>query len=179
MDINEAIHTRRSIKSFTPTAVPRQTLLDLVDSARYAPSGGNKNAARFLLVTQREKLEKLGQAHPFCKWLATAPAAIAVVVDSKATRYWLEDTSVAAYALWLAATGKGLGVAWAAMHQSDNPAETEKRQQHVREALSIPQGLQVPMVLAVGYPQAVPGERKKPTLEEIVCWERYPAGSTG
>lgn len=173
MDLFEAIYMRRSIKGFSSEAVPRETLLELVDAARYSPSGSNKNPWQFVFVTQRDTIEKLSQVQPYCRWLNAAQAAIAIVVDPKATRYWLEDCSLAAQTIWLAGVGLGLGLAWAAMHQSDNPTESERRQSLVRGLLAIPDTLYVPIVLGVGYPGAAPPEKKRPELDGIVSWEKY------
>ena len=41
MDAIEAIRTRRSIRMFKPDPVPRKVLQELLDVARWAPSGGN------------------------------------------------------------------------------------------------------------------------------------------
>ena len=173
MDVIEALRTRRSTKIFSTRAVSPQTLLELVDIARFSPSGANKNPWRFIIITRRSTLDRLSGTQPHCHWLATAPAGIALMVDSNYTRYWLEDCCVAAYSIWLAAIGKGLGVAWAAVYQSDDAGESERRQKFVREALSVPEGLCIPMVLAIGYPQTAPPERKMPTLEELVHRESY------
>ncbi|MBI4187582.1 MAG: nitroreductase family protein [Chloroflexi bacterium] len=173
MDAIEALRKRRSVKSYLATPVPRETLQALVDLARLSPSGGNKNTWRFIVITQHNALERLSQTHPNCKWLSSAPAGIAIVIDPTSTRYWLEDCSVAAYSIWLAATAQGLGVAWAAMYQNGNPAETERRQQFVRETLSIPGNLVVPMVLAIGYPESQPTAKPRPELKDIICWDGY------
>jgi len=176
MDIVEALRTRRSSKGFSAAPVSPETLLGLVDVARYSPSGANRNPWRFVLVTRREALDRLSQAHPHCRWLASAQAAIALVVDPDATQYWLEDCCVAAYSIWLAATAHGLGVAWAAMYQGGSARESQRRQAFVRGVLSIPDRLNVPVVLGVGYPRAAPPPRKRPALEEVVSWERYSLG---
>ncbi|MBI2917107.1 MAG: nitroreductase family protein [Chloroflexi bacterium] len=177
MDLIEGLRTRRSTKGFSQAPVAREALLELVDIARHSPSGGNKNAWRFVITTDRAKLDRLSTAHPHCRWLATAPAGVAVVVDPAATQYWLEDSCVAAYSVWLAAVGRGLGVAWAAMYQSWDPVESQRRQAFVREVFSIPDNFNAPMVLGVGYPQAVPPTRKRPSLEEVVAWECYADGA--
>lgn len=176
MDVIEALRTRRSTKTYSTRAVSPQTLLELVDIARFSPSGANKNPWHFIIITRRSTLNRLSETQPHCRWLATAPAGIALVVDPNYTRYWLEDCSVAAYSIWLAAIGKGLGVAWAAVHQSDDAEESERRQKFVREVLSVPDGLSIPMILAIGYPQTAPPERKMPTLEEVVHLESYSPG---
>ena len=109
----------------------------------------------------------------YCRWFSTAQAGIAIVVDPASSRYWLEDCSVAAYTICLGAMAYGLGVGWAAMHQSDDATESERRQQLVRELLAIPDTMNVPMVLAIGFPQARSAERKRGALESIIKWERY------
>ena len=47
MDALENLMTRRSIRAFTEEAVPREALEQIVDAARYAPSGMNKQLWRF------------------------------------------------------------------------------------------------------------------------------------
>ncbi len=179
MEVIETIRKRRSVKEFTENTVSREVLEGLVDLARLSPTGANKNAWRFIVTQDRQILEQLGETHPYCSWLKKAPAGIAVMIDPTATRYWLEDCSVAATTIWLAATGQGLGVAWAAMYHNDNAEETDRRQKNVREALSIPEAIMVPVVLAIGHPISQPEAKNRPQLTDIICWERYsppPAG---
>ncbi|MBI2980568.1 MAG: nitroreductase family protein [Chloroflexi bacterium] len=173
MDTIEALRSRRSVKSYLSTPVSRETLQTLVDLARLSPSGANKNTWHFIVITRQNTLERLGQTHPNCKWLSSAPAGIAIVIDPTSTRYWLEDCSIAAYSIWVAATAQGLGAAWAAMYQNDNPTETARRQQFVRETLSIPDNLLVPVVLAIGYPESQPAAKPRPELKDIICWDGY------
>jgi nitroreductase len=173
MEILEALQTRRSTKSFLTKPVPQETLTKLIDIARYSPSGANKNPWKFVVTTDKAKLAKLGEAHRACKWLGSAPVAIAVVGDPAVSKYWLEDSCVAAYSIWLAAMGLGVGAAWAAMYQSDTPEESGRRQKYVREIFAIPDNLSVPMVMAIGYPDQPPAERKKVETKDILSWERY------
>ncbi|MBI2934434.1 MAG: nitroreductase family protein [Chloroflexi bacterium] len=173
MDIVEAIRSRRAAKAFSSDTVGKDTLVKLVDLARHSPSGGNKNAWRFVVITSRTALDRLSETHPHCKWFSSAPSGMAIAIDPKATRYWLEDCSVAAYAIWLAATGMGLAVAWSAMHQAGNQAESERRQRLVREVLAIPEELYVPVVLGIGFHASPPPPGQRPELETLVSWEAY------
>lgn len=50
----EAIEQRRSIRKFKPDAIPQEILLELIDAARLAPSGGNVQPWRFKIVTDPE-----------------------------------------------------------------------------------------------------------------------------
>lgn len=175
MDIIEALRTRHSTKNFSQEPVSLKLLSELVDISRHSPSGSNKNPWRFILITERKTLDHLSQAHPYCGWLASAQAGIAIVVDPASSRYWLEDCCLAAYSIWLAGMAHGLGTAWAAMYQSDNTPETERRQKFVRQILSVPDKLQVPMVLGIGFPMPSSTQRKLPEVEEIVFREYYSA----
>ncbi|MBI2328889.1 MAG: nitroreductase family protein [Chloroflexi bacterium] len=177
MEAIEALRTRRSCKDFAATPVTKETLLKLIDVARHSPSGANKNPWRFILITERQALDRLSQIARTCTWLSSAPAGISVAVNPSASRYWLEDCSIAAYSICLAATAQGLGAGWAAMHQSDSAEESARRQQRLREVLSLPDQLYIPMVLGLGYPKSAPAERKYPSVDEIVCWESYPAAN--
>ncbi|MBI2287629.1 MAG: hypothetical protein HYU83_01345, partial [Chloroflexi bacterium] len=60
-----------------------------------------------------------------------------------------------------------------AMYQNDNHTETARRQQFVRETLSIPDNLLVPVVLAIGYPESQPAAKPRPELKDIICWDGY------
>lgn len=177
MELEQVIARRRSIQTYAPQAVPRETLLGLVAAARRAPSAANRNAWHFVIVTERQTLDRLSETHRFCAWLASAPAAIAIVVDPAQTQYWLEDACVAALTIWLAATDAGLGAAWGAMYQSGDAAESQRRQDHVRRILGIPAGLNVPVVLGLGVPAGEPRPRALPELSDIASWERFPAAA--
>lgn len=50
MDALENLMTRRSIRAFTEDTVPQEALERIVDAARYAPSGMNKQLWRFTVV---------------------------------------------------------------------------------------------------------------------------------
>lgn len=173
MELIEALHTRRSIKSFTSAPVSREVLLEILDVTRYTPSGANKNNWRFVVTTKREVIDKLAAVQPFSKWLGSAQAAIVIAGDPAISRYWLEDCCLAAYSIYLGALANGVGVAWSAIYQSDNSAEDERRQNLVRELMRIQNAMKAPIVLGLGYPQSQPPPRTMATLQDTVFWEQY------
>src|SRR3954449_12416946 len=61
MDLEEAIRTRRTHKAFRPDPVPRETLDELFELARWAPSHNLTNPWRFRVVGP-EALEALKDA---------------------------------------------------------------------------------------------------------------------
>ena len=59
MEALEAILTRRSTRNFRPDPVPQETLNTILSAGRQAPSGGNNQTSHFLVIRNREVLQKL------------------------------------------------------------------------------------------------------------------------
>lgn len=61
MDINEAIRNRASIRAFEDRAVPRDLIYDILDVARWAPSGKNTQPWQVVVISGETK-QKIGDA---------------------------------------------------------------------------------------------------------------------
>lgn len=61
MELNDAVHGRRSIRAFLPDPVPRESIMKIVDLARWAPSWGNIQPWE-LVVADGEKTQQLVNA---------------------------------------------------------------------------------------------------------------------
>jgi nitroreductase len=117
MDLEEAIHTRRTFKAFRPGPVPRETLDELFELARWAPSHNLTNPWRFRVVGS-EALAALKEAAgpESAPKLDRAPTL--VVVSSVETGDPIQDeedllaTGVASYIVLVAAHGRGLSGYW-------------------------------------------------------------------
>ncbi|MBI5343597.1 MAG: nitroreductase family protein [Deltaproteobacteria bacterium] len=59
MDVFEAMKGRQSIRKFRKEPVPREALLKMVEAASWAPSAGNAQNVRFLVVEDKELLTKM------------------------------------------------------------------------------------------------------------------------
>lgn len=59
---SECIKTRRSVRKFQDKPVPEDLLLKAVELATWAPNGGNQQAWRFCIVTNKELIQKIGDA---------------------------------------------------------------------------------------------------------------------
>ncbi len=53
------IKTRRSTRKFRPDDIPEEMLAKIIEAGRYAPSGGNNQKTRFLVIRDKEVLERL------------------------------------------------------------------------------------------------------------------------
>jgi nitroreductase len=61
-ELSELVRTRRSIRKFQDKPVPEEILLKALELATWAPNGGNQQAWRFLIVSNKELIQKMGDA---------------------------------------------------------------------------------------------------------------------
>jgi nitroreductase len=169
MEFYEVIRTRRSVRSFSDTAIPEDVLERVLDAARIAPSGSNRQPTRFVLVRDaaaRRALVPLCEGQTF-----VAQAPMVVVACGRNIHYnrghymgdmaMLVDVSIAFDHLTLAARVEGLGTCW--IGSFDNA--------ELKEHLGVPADYEVVALTPLGYPQGdpfVPTDDRLP-LDELVC----------
>ena len=56
MDPIECIRTRRSVRKFKTTKIPDIVLYRILEAACWAPSAGNLQNWRFIVITNRDKI---------------------------------------------------------------------------------------------------------------------------
>jgi nitroreductase len=76
MELFEVMRTTFAAREFTDDCVPDEVLYDVVENARFAPSGGNRQGNRVIVVRNEETKEALGKlAEPAAKRYAAQRAA--------------------------------------------------------------------------------------------------------
>jgi len=68
MSIGEAMFTQRAIRRFRPDSIPTDDLRLVLEAATKAPNGGNRQVARFLVVTDRTTIREFGQLYREAWW---------------------------------------------------------------------------------------------------------------
>src|SRR6202171_5514684 len=68
MPIGEAIFTQRSIRRFRPDPIPAEDLELLIEAANKAPSGGNRQPGRFLVLTDPDLIREFGGLYREAWW---------------------------------------------------------------------------------------------------------------
>ena len=61
MEIREALRTRRSIRAYEDRAVPRGVIEEILECARWSPSGRNVQPWSFVVLTDKEKLRQIAE----------------------------------------------------------------------------------------------------------------------
>jgi nitroreductase len=117
MDVETAIRSRRTHKAFRPDPVPRETLDELFELARWAPNHHLTNPWRFRVLGPRalDRLKDAAGPEAAAK-LDRAPTLVVCSCTSEGDEVQraedLHAAGVAAYIVMLAAHGRGLASYW-------------------------------------------------------------------
>ncbi len=147
MDILDAIFTRRSIRKYTGELITDSQLETILKAGFCAPSAHNKQPWHFLVIKDKEKIDKISNLHPYAKMAPSAGCVIIACGDKDIedqTGFLVEDCSAAMQNILLAAHGIELGAVWCALHPIENI--TEK----INEFFSIPENIIPVGMIVVG-----------------------------
>ena len=165
------ILNRRSVRDFTDAVVDEETLDQLVRAGMSAPTAKNMQPWAFVVVRQRETLDRLGEGLPFGKMLGKANAAIVVCVtpelaNNGSAELAVVDGTCASENILLAAAALGLGGVWVAAYPY------EDRMSNVRAVLQIPDSVIPLCVIPLGYPtiSKPPIDKYKPDKVHYDRW---------
>ena len=154
----ELLRNRRSIRRYEKRQVEKDKIDLILEAALRSPSSRSLNPWEFIVVTDRELIEKLSMAKEHgSAFLKGAPVLVVVCADPERCDVWIEDCSIASILIQLQAQDLGLGSCWVQirkrMHNSKKTAED-----YVKEILGIPEKMVVESIIGIGYP----AERKEP-----------------
>ena len=164
-----ALFARRfSCRGFKPEPVPAEVLDDLLEAARWAPSAGNLQPWRFVVVHAEAVRRRLAEAAFGQTFLVEAPVIVVVcaVPDESGRRYGargrtlycLQDTAAAVENLLLAAAAHDLGTCWVGAF--DEPAAVR--------ALDLDPAWRPVAMVPVGHAAEQPRGRLRRPADEVV-----------
>jgi len=154
-DLINTILSRRSLRRYTEEPVTEEEIKTLLEAAMAAPSASNRKPWHFIIITEREILNQLAEAHQHAKMLNEAPLCISVCGDPNVSRFWVQDCSAATENILLAATALGLGAVWLGVHPR------KERVKDVKEILGIPGAVTPLNLISIGHP----AEEKDPRTQ--------------
>ncbi|MBB4036945.1 nitroreductase [Dysgonomonas hofstadii] len=171
-DFKELIKSRRSIRKFTEAPLSPGQVETIMKAALMSPTSKSSNAWQFLLVEDKDMLEKLSQCKKSgSKLIAGCSLAVVVMADPLTSDVWIEDASIASIVMQLQAEDIGLGSCWVQIRERNTIADTPA-EEYVKELLDIPMQLQVLSVIAIGHK----AQEKPPVDEEKLQWEKIHIG---
>ena len=159
---SDLIKNRRSMRKFTDQELTQEEVVALLKAALMAPSSKRSNCWQFIVVDDKDMLEKLSHCKEMgAAFLADAAMAVVVMADPLASDVWIEDASIASIMIQLQAEDLGLGSCWIQVRERFT-ATGMPSGEYVHTLLDIPLQLQVVSIIAVGHK----GMERKPYNEE-------------
>lgn len=175
----EFLRSRRSVRVWAEEQpehfVFAEIAYNMIDAARWAPTSGNRQPWRFLVLTKPEEKELLrGIKENHC---ITAPLLVFVGMDSrlygafgKSERSIYIDAGAAIMQMVLVAHKCGLGVCW--NHFADDlissRKENEKIYSNFAENLNIPDYITPVAIIATGLTKFIPPEPARMEVESLL-----------
>ena len=148
METLQAIHTRKSVRDFQDKSVPMDMIATILEAGARAPSGGNMQPWRFVVVTDRQKMMQFDpEFHQ--PWVENAPAMIVACVDPHDTwasydeddHFYVFDIAAAIQNMLLAIHDLGLGAVWVLSCSKKT----------IRRLLEVPKHWQIIALIPFGY----------------------------
>jgi nitroreductase len=193
MEFDQIIRTRRSIRHFKPDSVSEEAISEILSAARLAPSGGNIQPWRFVIIRSLEMKEKL-KATTIWRFALKAPVVIACCSDLSAAEGRQErllELSQAGVFDNVEMDGEytppdrnqdqllaylNMNVGIAITHMMLKAVDLGLGTCWIggfdpvkaKEILSLEDSLQVVALLPIGYPERVPAPRPRLALEKLI-----------
>jgi len=173
IDFPELLQKRRSIRDFQDKEVPPELVREIIQDACLAPSAGNGQPWKFIVIHNRDWIRRLSEESkknnlsqiekdpnsPMKKYEArlrdkdfnvfyNAPCLV-YIAGSRDVRSLAVDCALAACYFMFAATARGLGTCWVALG-------AELRDPLILKAVGLPESSRIVAPIILGYPKSVP-----------------------
>jgi nitroreductase len=158
----QTMWTRRSVRKYRSDPIPEEDLYLILEAARRAPTGGNRQKWQMIVVTDPELRKQTAQACNGQMWMADAPVILCMVIWPGEGK--VNGTIVLDHAI-LAATSLGYGTCWIGAYSADQ----------VRQVLDITADHDIVCLTPVGLPAEQPATRKRKPPAELFGAERFGA----
>jgi nitroreductase len=162
----EAVFGRRSIRGYVENKqVEEWKIIKLLEAAMAAPSACNNQPWEFIVITGKDKMDKLrnamGEANRFNAPMAIITCTDAITVPGE-REGWLLDCGAAVENMLIAGAAMGLGSLWVGWWHDDI----------LREAFDIPGNIQIFNIIYFGYYDDIKSVGTR-YAEDAVFWGKY------
>lgn len=172
METLEAIKKRRSVRKYLKKQIPNNILVKILETATLAPSSGNLQNTRLILIKDKEKISKIASACLDQYWINTAPVVLAVcsddqnikrVYNKRADLYSIQNTAAAIENMLIAAASLNIGSCWIGAF---NDLE-------IKKILKLPEHIKPHAIITFGYSDDKSLQPKKEPLRNLLFFEDY------
>jgi len=167
MDFFELIRKRYSVRAYKPDPVENETLQQILEAARLAPTAANRQPFQIVVLKTAGREAELRRIYAR-DWFAQAPVVLCACgipaqnwIRRDGKNYNDVDVAIAMDHLILAAANLGLGTCWIAAF---DPAAA-------RQVLALPDGVEPIAFTPLGYPADSPRPKQRKPLADLVRYE--------
>ena len=187
METVEAIKTRRSIRKYKSDSISEQTVKELLELAAWAPSGLNSQPWSFVVIEDQEYLKSFSDqskalllekmdmlpaleqyrsvlGNPNFNIFYEAPVLV-LIYGEKTFFTYVNDCSMAAQNLMLAAHDRGIGSCWIGF------ATVVGNSPEMKKELKVPDEYELVAPIILGYPDGSSGKGSRKEIN-IINWKK-------
>ena len=171
MDLDKAIKQRHSVRKFNSKTPDWRDIIECIDVVRYAPMAGGLFTPRFILVDDKEIIQKLAESaqQPF---ISQAKFVVAVCTNQTKTlnaypefseKFCRQQAGAAIENFLLKIEEKGLATCWVGYFV----------EYLAKEALKIPDDVHVEAFFPIGYAFEKFKPKRKTDLDNVLYFNKY------
>ncbi len=172
-NFHQMLLTRHSIRRYTSQPVSGDNVKTILEAALLAPTSKNARSWQFVVVEDKEMLQRLSECKPsYATSIKDATFAVVVTASPERSEAFVEDATVAAIFMHLQAAALGIGSCWVQVRGRFS-ADGEPSEDVVRDLLGIPHDMAVECIMTFGYS----AETRKPVDPAKLQWEKVHIGT--
>lgn len=152
MELYEGLITRRSVRKYTGGKISDADIFKIINAGMYAPSARDTRPWHFVVIDDKNLLDKIMTFHTYATMLSQASHAIVVCGDENLQNgpgYYVMDCSAAVENILLAAHALGLGAVWIGIHPEPDRIEA------LSALLELPTHVKPVALISLGVPAEV------------------------
>ncbi len=171
-DLLNLMKSRRSIRKYLDKALPYDHIVKILEAGRWAPRAGNAHDIEFIIVRDRNLINKIAQLSYGQYWIATAPTIIVLVSDYDRVKrlfgdfgdsFSIGNAYTTAENMILEAHKLGIGSCIVGTFD----------EKELKILLNIPVEKKVWLFITLGYPLETPFTPHRLDLQNLVYFDRY------
>ncbi|MFX0059533.1 MAG: nitroreductase family protein [Candidatus Hodarchaeota archaeon] len=154
------IKSRRSIRNFQDKMISDNEINMILEAGRWAPSASNRQPWVFIVLKDRDFINKIAKVASYGKFIKEASVVIAIIGKTKTSPKWyIIDTTLVTMNMMLMAWSLGIGTCWIGTMNRDK----------AKQILELNNDDYVATILPFGYIRGdIPAPTQRKSLKEIV-----------
>ncbi len=172
MELEKVIKSRKSTRKFSSKKPSWRKILECIDAAKHTPTAGRNYVAKFILIDDSKKIEKISGA---CQQDFISSARYVVVVCSKPSRlislyeekgniYARQQAGAAIQNFLLKIEDLGLGACWIGHFVEEE----------IKTLLKIPEDVNIEAIIPIGFSAERDKPKKRPIdMDRILFFNSY------